>query len=144
MTFSSFDSRPLRHKNPTRPALYTWPLKPLLVSNYRMYVTRVWAKKISHPPLPITDLIFSKSAQISRITYQVLSIQQVYRSKWCFLIFPSLDEIIAYNQNNFVISSLWEQWTLCPIKNTPKNISKIFHKTKPIVIKVCRPTLFLK
>ncbi len=33
-------------------------------------------------------------------------------------------------------------YTLCPIKNTPKNFSKIFYKTKPIVIKVC--TLFLK
>jgi len=27
-------------------------------------------------------------------------------------------------------------------KNTPKNFSKIFYQTKPIVIKVC--TLFLK
>jgi len=33
-------------------------------------------------------------------------------------------------------------YTLCPIKNTPKSFSKIFYKTKPIVVKVC--TLFLK
>src|SRR6218665_3863324 len=29
-----------------------------------------------------------------------------------------------------------------PLKNTPKNFSKIFYKTKPLVIKFC--TLFLK